>query len=79
MMLELEEMEHRRQASIKRQKGRYRDTRVLEPYLEFAKKAFAREATYRMEVLTEIGSLVLRVYFLRSLWTALYAQNARAR
>src|SRR5579872_6108405 len=28
-----------------------------------------------MEVLTEIGSLVLRVYILRSLWTALYAQN----
>lgn len=49
---------------------------VFEPYLEFAKKAFAREATYRMEVLTEIGSLVLRVYILRSLWTALYAQNA---
>jgi ABC-2 type transport system permease protein len=48
----------------------------LLPYLEFAKKAFAREATYRMEVLTEIGSLVLRVYILRSLWTALYAQNA---
>jgi ABC-2 type transport system permease protein len=48
----------------------------LEPYIEFAKKAFAREATYRIEVLTEIGSLVLRVYILRSLWTALYAQNA---
>ena len=32
--------------------------------LEFAKKAFAREATYRMEVFTEIGSLVLRVYIL---------------
>jgi ABC-2 type transport system permease protein len=48
----------------------------LEPYVEFAKKAFAREATYRMEVLTEVGSLVLRVYLLRSLWTALYAQNA---
>jgi ABC-2 type transport system permease protein len=46
------------------------------PYVEFAKKAFAREATYRMEVLTEVGSLVLRVYILRSLWTALYAQNA---
>lgn len=29
-----------------------------------------------MEVLTEVGSLVLRVYILRSLWTALYAQNA---
>jgi ABC-2 type transport system permease protein len=47
----------------------------IDPYLEFAKKAFAREATYRLEVLTEIGSLVLRVYILRSLWTALYAQN----
>jgi len=46
-----------------------------EPYIEFAKKAFAREATYRMEVLTEVVSLVLRVYLLRSLWTALYAQN----
>lgn len=46
-----------------------------EPYFEFAKKAFAREATYRMEVLTEVGSLIVRVYLLRSLWTALYAQN----
>lgn len=48
---------------------------ALAPYVEFAKKAFAREATYRMEVLTEIGSLVIRVYLLRSLWTALYSQN----
>ncbi len=48
---------------------------TLEPYVEFARKAFAREATYRLEVLTEIGSLVLRIYILRSLWTALYAQN----
>src|SRR5215469_1537565 len=48
---------------------------ALAPYVEFAKKAFSREATYRMEVLTEVGSLVLRVYILRSLWTALYAQN----
>jgi ABC-2 type transport system permease protein len=46
-----------------------------EPYIEFAKKAFAREATYRVEVFTNVGSLVLRVYLLRSLWTALYAQN----
>ncbi|HYL27106.1 MAG TPA: ABC-2 family transporter protein [Candidatus Nitrosotalea sp.] len=29
-----------------------------------------------MEVLTEIGSLVLRIYILRALWSALYAQNA---
>ena len=72
MMLELEEMEHRRQQAIKRQKGVQPTPRIV----EFAKKAFAREATYRMEVLTEIGSLVLRVYILRSLWTALYAQNA---
>lgn len=49
---------------------------TLEPYIEFARKAFSREATYRMEVLTEIGSLVIRVYLMRSLWTALYAQNA---
>ena len=48
----------------------------FEPYIEFAKKAFAREATYRMEVFTEVASLVLRVYLLRSLWTALYSQNA---
>ena len=47
----------------------------FEAYVEFAKKAFARESTYRMEVATEVGSLVLRVYLLRSLWTALYAQN----
>jgi ABC-2 type transport system permease protein len=45
-------------------------------YVEFAKKAFAREATYRMEVFSNVGSLVLRVYLLKCLWTALYAQNA---
>jgi len=49
---------------------------LLEPYLEFARKAFAREATYRVEVFTNVGSLILRVYLLRSLWTALYRQNA---
>ncbi|MBC5809908.1 MAG: ABC-2 family transporter protein [Candidatus Eremiobacteraeota bacterium] len=43
--------------------------------MEFARKAFAREATYRVEVFTEIGSLLFRVYLLRSLWTALYGQN----
>ncbi len=47
-----------------------------EPYVEFAKKAFSRESTYRMEVFTNVGSLIVRVYLLRSLWTALYAQNA---
>jgi len=48
---------------------------LIEPYLEFARKAFAREATYRVEVFTNVGSLLLRVYLLRSLWTALYSQN----
>ncbi|MFN2448806.1 MAG: ABC transporter permease [Candidatus Baltobacteraceae bacterium] len=48
---------------------------ALWPYAEFARKAFAREATYRLEVFTEVGSLIVRVYLLRSLWTALYAQN----
>jgi ABC-2 type transport system permease protein len=47
----------------------------IEPYLEFAKKAFARESTYRVEVFTNVGSIVLRVYLLRSVWIALYAQN----
>ncbi len=50
---------------------------ALRPYLEFAKKAFARESTYRFEVFTEIGSVLIRVYIMRSLWTALYAQNAQ--
>jgi ABC-2 type transport system permease protein len=49
---------------------------VVEPYVEFARKAFSREATYRVEVFTNVGSVLLRVYLLRSLWTALYAQNA---
>ncbi len=51
-------------------------TASLAPYVAFAQKAFAREATYRVEVFTNIGSLILRVYLLRSLWTALYRQNA---
>lgn len=50
-------------------------TLTLEPYWEFAKKAFAREATYKLEVFTEVGSLIIRVYLLRAVWTALYAQN----
>ncbi len=48
----------------------------FEPYLEFAKKAVAREATYRFDVFTSIGSFVVRVYLLRTVWTALYAHNA---
>ena len=49
---------------------------ALAPYLEFARKAFARESTYRVEVFANVGSLLLRVYLLSSLWTALYRQNA---
>ncbi len=49
---------------------------VATPYIEFARKAFARSATYRFEVFTDVGSFLLRIYLLRSLWTALYAQNA---
>jgi ABC-2 type transport system permease protein len=48
----------------------------LEPYLEFTKKAISREATYRFDVFTSIGSFVVRVYLLRMVWTALYAHNA---
>ncbi len=46
------------------------------PYVEFARKAFAREATYRMEVFTNIGSLLARLYLMKTVWVALYAQNA---
>ena len=44
-------------------------------YVEFAKKAFAREATYRMEVFTNVGGLLVRLYLMKMVWTALYAQN----
>jgi ABC-2 type transport system permease protein len=49
---------------------------LVAPYVEFARKAFSREATYRMEVFTSVGSLLVRIYLLRMLWTALYSQNA---
>ena len=48
----------------------------LEPYIDFAKKAMAREATYRFDVFTSIASFLIRVYLLRMVWTALYAHNA---
>jgi ABC-2 type transport system permease protein len=48
----------------------------VRPYVEFARKAFAREATYRMEVFTNVGSLLVRLYLMKAVWTALYAQNA---
>jgi ABC-2 type transport system permease protein len=44
-------------------------------YLEFAKRAFAREGTYRFNVFTKIGSVVLRVFLLSTLWTNLYRAN----
>jgi ABC-2 type transport system permease protein len=48
----------------------------FEPYFEFMKKAIAREATYRFDVFTSLGSFVVRVYLLRMVWIALYARNA---
>ncbi len=51
----------------------------IEPYIEFAKTAIIRESTYRFEIFTAIGSLVIRVYLLRMVWTALYAHNAAPR
>jgi ABC-2 type transport system permease protein len=47
----------------------------IAPYIEFAKRAMAREATYRFDVFTSIASVVVRVYLLRMVWTALYARN----
>jgi ABC-2 type transport system permease protein len=49
---------------------------LVAPYVAFAAKAFSREATYRMEVFTNIGSLVVRLYLMKAVWSALYAQNA---
>ncbi len=39
----------------------------------------AREATYRFDVFTSVASVVVRVYLLRMVWTALYAHNAAPR
>src|ERR1700736_3604833 len=49
---------------------------VAAPYVAFAAKAFSREATYRMEVFTNIAGLLVRLYLMRAVWQALYAQNA---
>jgi ABC-2 type transport system permease protein len=46
-----------------------------EAYLEFAKRAFAREGTYRFQVFSRVGSVVLRVFLLSTLWTNLYRAN----
>ncbi len=51
----------------------------LEPYVEFAKRAMSREATYRFDVFTNIASVLVRVYLLRMVWVALYAHNAAPR
>jgi ABC-2 type transport system permease protein len=48
---------------------------VAAPYVAFAAKAFSREATYRMEVFTNIAGLLVRIYLMRAVWQALYAQN----
>lgn len=48
---------------------------ALGAYLEFAKVAFSREGTYRPQVFTHIGSVLLRVFLLSTLWTALYHNN----
>ena len=50
----------------------------LEPYVEFARAAMSREATYRFDVFTTIGSFAIRVYLLQMVWTALYRHNAHA-
>jgi ABC-2 type transport system permease protein len=48
----------------------------LEPYVQFAQKAAAREATYRFDVFTTVASVLVRVYLLRMVWVALYSRNA---
>lgn len=48
----------------------------LAAYVAFAKRAIAREATYRFDVFTNIGSVLVRLYLLKMVWDALYAQNA---
>ncbi|HTW86050.1 MAG TPA: ABC-2 family transporter protein [Candidatus Sulfotelmatobacter sp.] len=46
------------------------------PYLALASRAMAREATYRFDVFTSIGSVLVRLYLLKMVWSALYAHNA---
>src|SRR5947209_3160383 len=45
---------------------------VLAPYVAFAAKAFSREATYRMEVFTNVGSLIVRLYLMKMVWVSLF-------
>ena len=44
-------------------------------YIEFARRAFNRESVYRVQVFTRIGSILLRVFLMATLWTALYRTN----
>lgn len=46
-----------------------------EAYAEFAARAFAREGTYRFQVFSRVGSVLLRVFLLSTLWTNLYRAN----
>ncbi|HEY0383459.1 MAG TPA: ABC-2 family transporter protein [Candidatus Elarobacter sp.] len=57
--------------AVKPRRPRFR----LEPYVQFAQKAAAREATYRFDVFTTVASVLVRVYLLRMVWVALYARN----
>lgn len=47
----------------------------IEPYVQFAQKAAAREATYRFDVFTTVASVLVRVYLLRMVWLAVYLRN----
>jgi ABC-2 type transport system permease protein len=47
----------------------------LEPFLALAARAMAREATYRFDVFSNIASVVVRLYILRMVWSALYSHN----
>ena len=48
----------------------------LAPYIEIAKTAMALETTYRFDVFSNVASVLVRVYILRTVWVALYAYNA---
>ena len=48
----------------------------LAPYLAYLNIAMAKEASYRFDVFTSLGSVVVRVYLLATVWRALYRHNA---
>jgi ABC-2 type transport system permease protein len=47
----------------------------LAPYIALASRAMAREATYRFDVFGSVASVLVRLYLLKMVWTALYAHN----